>query len=431
MIKCDKLKFYTLNVGGLKGKLISEDFEEEIESFDIVCLLEIKMDKNDISVIEKEFDQFKIFTNVEEDYQVNPRGGIMILVKNYICENIKLIPKINNLALSIEINSKILKIPENVILTAVYLPPSGSAYSGEEDFELLDILINNLQQNYKNIILTGDFNSKTRELSDFIIVNENDALYQLGVFDQKFIKTARKNQDLHEADQFGHKLLNLCKIHNLQILNGRVGKDEGVGKYTTKNNSVIDYVLAPPDLFVEIKDFEIQDFNPLMSDVHCPIIFSLLSKTKNNISSITNKAIKKIKWDVSKNSDFVENIDSGELENLHTMLQNFSPSGNSENSEIELFVNLTNEILCKAREKTFETKTVVYPLTKKKAWYDKVLTRAKNKFHSARKQKNRKNIRTTSKIYKSLLNSKFKIFDEKRRKKIRENKVKIQKFIGT
>ena len=82
-----------LNVGGLKSKLISEDFEEEINSFDVVCLLEIKMDKNDISVFEKEFDQFEIFTNVEEDYQVNPRGGIMILVKNYICENFKLIPK--------------------------------------------------------------------------------------------------------------------------------------------------------------------------------------------------------------------------------------------------------------------------------------------------------------------------------------------------
>ena len=130
----------------------------------------------------------------------------MILVKNYICENFKLLPKINNLALSIEINSNILQIPENVVLTAGYLPPSFSAYSGEEDFELLDILINNLQQNYKNIILTGDFNSKTRELSDFIIVNENDALYQLGVFDQKLIKTARKNQDVHEADLFGRKL---------------------------------------------------------------------------------------------------------------------------------------------------------------------------------------------------------------------------------
>ena len=51
--------------------------------------------------------------------------------------------------------------------------------------------------------------------------------------------------------------------------------------------------------------------------------------------------MKKIKWDVSKNSDFVENIDSGEIEKLYTMLQNFSPSENFENSEIETLVNIT------------------------------------------------------------------------------------------
>ena len=81
--------------------MISEDFEEKLNSFDIVCLLEIKMDLNDISVFEKEMEQFKVFSNVEEEYQVNPRGGIMILVKNYICEHIRIIPKTNNLALSI------------------------------------------------------------------------------------------------------------------------------------------------------------------------------------------------------------------------------------------------------------------------------------------------------------------------------------------
>ena len=90
-IVLNKLKFFSLNVGGLKSKMISEDFEEQLNVFDIVCLLEIKMDLNDIAVFEKEMEQFKVFSNVEEEYQVNPRGGIMILVKNYICENFKLI----------------------------------------------------------------------------------------------------------------------------------------------------------------------------------------------------------------------------------------------------------------------------------------------------------------------------------------------------
>ena len=40
-IVLNKLKFFSLNVGGLKSKMISEDFEEQLNVFDIVCLLEI------------------------------------------------------------------------------------------------------------------------------------------------------------------------------------------------------------------------------------------------------------------------------------------------------------------------------------------------------------------------------------------------------
>ena len=80
------------------------------------------------------------------------------------------------------------------------------------------------QSNYKNILLIRDFNSRTNELSDFIIVNENDGLYYLeSVFDRKNVKTVRKNQDVHGADLFGQNIFSFGKTHNLLILNGRVG----------------------------------------------------------------------------------------------------------------------------------------------------------------------------------------------------------------
>ena len=111
-------------------------------------------------------------------------------------------------------------------------------------------------------------------------MNENDELSQLdGVFDQTCIKIKRATQDAHDVDSFGHKLLNMCKVVNLQIANGRIRKDGGVGKHTTIHNSVIDYVVATPELFAEIKDFEIMEYNPILSDVHCPIVFYLLSRT--------------------------------------------------------------------------------------------------------------------------------------------------------
>ena len=84
----------------------------------------------------------------------------------------------------------------------------------------------------------------------------------------------------------------------------------------------------------------------------------------------------------------------------------------------------TNDILEKAKLKTFQPKSFVPSNSSTKSWYDKELTAAKNKFHSARKQKNPQNIRKTSKNYKALLISKSKGFLEKRRKTLKQTKVK-------
>ena len=208
ILNCHKIKILGLNVGGLKSKLYFEDFEEEINSFDIICLLEVKLDQNDVGVLEKELNNFTIFSNIEEEYKVNPRGGIMILVKNYLCENVTLLSKLNNIACTVQINSKILQMEENVLLSAIYIPPINSVYSKNDDFELLEEYINNLQPSNNNIILMGDFNAKTKNLTDFLILNENDELSQLdGIFDQKYVKIKRISQDVHEVDSFGHKLL--------------------------------------------------------------------------------------------------------------------------------------------------------------------------------------------------------------------------------
>ena len=55
------LKFCALNVGGLRSKLKSEDLFEFIDDFDIIGLLEIKMDQVDADSIKTEFENFDIF----------------------------------------------------------------------------------------------------------------------------------------------------------------------------------------------------------------------------------------------------------------------------------------------------------------------------------------------------------------------------------
>ena len=69
----------------------------------------------------------------------------------------------------------------------------------------------------------------------------------------------------------------------LRILNGRLGDDRKVGRYTcinTNGTSVVDYVLCKPELFKLIQSFNVAEPN-ILSD-HCVIYFSLnmISNTK-------------------------------------------------------------------------------------------------------------------------------------------------------
>ena len=214
------------------------------------------------------------------------------------------------------------------------------------------------------------------------------------------------------------------EISSLQIVNGRLGPDGEVGRCTTKNDSLIDYTIASPELFQEIEDFQILDFNDFTSDVHNAMVFSLVSCKKEPKNGASVERVSKIKWEGSKNGDFLKNIDEQEVASLFSLLESFNPNDISDKSHVDLFTKKANDILEKAKLKTFQPKSFVPSKSSTKSWYDKELTAAKNKFHSARKQKNPQNIRKTSKNYKSLLISKSKGFLEKRRKRLKQTKVK-------
>ena len=70
------------------------------------------------------------------------------------------------------------------------------------------------------------------------------------------------------VNNYGTRLLTLCKSLYMFIVNGRMGKDAQVGRPTCKNVSVVDYVIHTHSLFSTIVNFEVGDFNPMLSDVH-------------------------------------------------------------------------------------------------------------------------------------------------------------------
>ena len=287
-----------------------------------------------------------------------------------------------------------------------------------------------IRENCEKIILVGDLNSKTKQADDFLVLNEHDHFDQLdGIFDNQMCLKKRVSKDMHEIDSFGVKLLNLCKIYNIQIANGRLGKDLGVGNFTTIHNSVIDYVIASPELFSSLNDFEILDFNPMLSDVHAPIIFTMPSNVQEPGLPRDVEKSSKIKWDDAKNDEYSENLSSEAITELKILLENFDEN-NFCSLEIDNFINKTNTILQEAKHKTFRPKPrhPSFKKTRKKAWYDNQLDRAKKSFAAARKGKNRANIRRQSKLYKGILASKFSNFQKNIREKLKATETKNPRF---
>jgi hypothetical protein len=105
----------------------------------------------------------------------------------------------------------------------------------------------------------------------------------------------------------------------LYIANTRVGLDRGIGKRTCKNRSVIDYLISSSNLFPFIQEFDINDFNPILSDIHNSVHISL--KT-----CLQKQSTKSVKWNDNKRDDFVNMVHNqhneltsilDDLENIH------------------------------------------------------------------------------------------------------------------
>ena len=75
----------------------------------------------------------------------------------------------------------------------------------------------------------------------------------------------------------GYKIIDFCANNNLYIANSRVGNDKGVGAFTCKRRSTVDYVLSSRELFNILTGFDVLDFCALFSDVHNPISFCIFT----------------------------------------------------------------------------------------------------------------------------------------------------------
>ena len=194
----------------------------------------------------------------------------------------------------------------DVIFMVIYLPPEGSTvYDNDEPngVNVLEDELTILQSKFPNheIIISGDFNARTKCENDFIL---NDSTTYLPL-DLNYVvssfNTPRKSKDLHgDVNNHGHSLLHLCQTHDIHIVNGRMNGDEcgEITCYTKNGCSLVDYTIATPGMFKVFNKYEI-----LMKDeyTHLPQAFILEMNsvcTENPVTSTNTvgKTRDRYKW---------------------------------------------------------------------------------------------------------------------------------------
>jgi hypothetical protein len=151
-----------------------------------------------------------------------------------------------------KISKELLGLDEDVIFGIVYIPPKYIVYSSIDAFSEIENEYLTLQRNYKYIVLNGDINGRTANETDFIFIEDNlcnidlpELFYvnRVNILEELNIPVNRTSQDIVK-NQYGNRLLELCKCNDLFIVNGRIGGDKNIGKLTCKNSNIVDYVIS-------------------------------------------------------------------------------------------------------------------------------------------------------------------------------------------
>ena len=122
----------------------------------------------------------------------------------------------------------------------------------------------------------------------------------------------------------GMKLLDLCRRCSLVIANSRLHNDKHIGRTTCKDISTVYYLIMYPFLFQYVNEFTVYDFNPMFSDVHNGIHFTIETKVETREKHAKVDCDRKyVKWNQTNSQQFVNDLfsdENGRVKNLDEKL---------------------------------------------------------------------------------------------------------------
>ena len=361
----------------LGDKLIDPKFLQMISESDILGLAEIHSE-------EKVFvPGFKLIKQkIWEKKFKGPKvaGGLAIFVREELVPFVQVIPNTKENSIWIKLGKKSRCEKEEIFIGTFYVsPPSKNQKAQNIDFftefnEEINIF------NSRGIVLVqGNLNARTGQDKDYIEYDK---------FDQHFVQNlnnqhTRNSEDL-TINPRGKELLDVCKLNDILIMNGRKIGDL-FGKFTShqwNGSSVVDYAITSNEFSKNVLEFAVGEFVPWISD-HCPIhtkfnldwIGAGRKTTTNKLTDIPPQFI----WDIISKERYTENLKSNDIGERINLLVN-SDNINS----IDIAKEITDILMKNARTCGIKTKSKMKECKLRQnayqsgPWFDKECMSIKN-----------------------------------------------------
>ncbi|VDI68072.1 Hypothetical predicted protein [Mytilus galloprovincialis] len=300
-----------------------------------------------------------------------------------------------------EISPELTGLRANILVGGVYIPPEYSKYSTDNAFSEIETEMMQFSENASSIILLGDFNARTATMPDFIV--PDDTLFDiLDLTDNQDVDTLKnmysynflldyniplqRSSEDKKSNGFGSKLIDMCKRCSLYIANGRLF-DDTIGKTTCKNVSLIDYLIISPDLFNYITNFNVLDFDPMISDVHNRIHFTLSFQTLKQVNpkNINDLDHTKIKWNPVHANQF-QQVLSNRLGEIDSALDDLDSNQNITTEQVNMVVNDLGNVLTQTASSVLGNSNIrsYKSSNSNKPWFDRACRGKRDAFHQVK-----------------------------------------------
>ena len=378
------------NVHGLtKDKKDDPHFTQIVTSSDLIFLYESWTDANSNVDLEG-YCAHNFYRQFKHKNAKRASGGIVMYYKQHLKDGIQVVKNHFNTVIWIKLDKTFFHIDKDIYICSVYLWGEDSPAYNNTSVDLFDMIQNDVNyfQTVGIVYLTGDLNSRTGCRPDFIV---NDHINTCLDDDDYIPDTplSRTSAD-NTCNNYGVKLLDLCKSTGMRIMNGRVGHDTNAYTFISlQGASVIDYVITHDANFARVSQFTIDSINE-WSD-HTPVRFSLQCGVLKSRDDETGGV--KVKWDskyrekyraclIGKLPGFnniINNIDSSSRDGINRMTYDFTT----------LLCEITEPLFLKQIFKN-NTGTFCEPnITKHADFFDKDCVKARNKYLDALENFNR------------------------------------------